>query len=156
MPFMNVTVVDPLRDGTPIYDVSDGVEHKRKIGFSNNWSVRWRVPNKGGCPSWIDQIVVGQNPEVLARTVVQAVQMPAVASSSMSSRDVIAIMLNEDGFEDTRKVIPYVYVGKYHSSGKPDQITSLPVPIADELWFSQKPVDDKAVLEAEGACNHSL
>jgi len=156
MPFANITVVDPLPDGTPIYDVSGGVDKKEKVGFSNNWSVRWRLAKKGGCPSWIDEIVVGTSQEVLKRSKVRANQVPAIASSSFSSRDVVAIFLDEDGDEDRRVIYPFVYVSKSHDSGKPDVITGENKPVADELWFSSKAVDDPIVMKAEADCNHKL
>ena len=156
MAFSNITVVNPLPDGTPIFDVSDGVDKKRPVGLSNNWSVRWRVAKKGGCPSWIDQIVIADDPSVLKKTTVRAVQVPAIASSSKSSRDVIAIFLDADGDEATRTVVSFVYVAKSHDSGIPDRITGKNIPIADELWFSSRPVNDKVVTDAEAECNHSL
>ena len=156
MPFPNITVIDPLPDGTPIYDVSNGVDKKKLVGYSNNWSVRWRLAKKGGCPSWIDQIVVGNNKDVLKKTRVRATQVPAVASSSKSSRDVVALFLDGDGDEDHRVVCPFVYVAKSHDSGITDQITGKNIPVADELWFSSKAVDDPIVADAEADCNHAL
>jgi hypothetical protein len=156
VPFINITVVEPLPDGTPIYDVSGGVEKGQLVGFSKNWSTRWRLAKKGGCPSWIDQIVIGQNKDVLKKTRVRATQVPAIASSSKSSRDVVAIFLDMEGDEDHRGIFPFVYVSKFHDSGVPDKITGKNIPIADELWFSTKAVDDPIVEKAEAECNHAL
>jgi hypothetical protein len=156
MSFTNITVIHPDPNGTPIYDVSNGVDKKVQIGFSKDWSTRWRAAKAGGCPSWIDQIVVGKNLDVLNKTSVRAAQNVAVASSSKSSRDVVVILLDADGAESNRTVCPYVYVAASHGSGVSDNITGQDIPIADELWFSSKIVDDPIVAKAEADCNHSL
>jgi hypothetical protein len=158
MSFVNITIVDPLPSGTPIYDVSKGTDdkHKHFVGLSNNWSTRWRLEKKGGCPSWIDEIVIGANAAVLKKTKVRPTQVPAVASSSMSSRDVLAIFLDGEGDEDHRVIYPFVYVPKSHSSERTDSITGMKRPVADELWFSSKAVDDPLVEKLEADCNHPL
>ncbi len=156
MSVLNITIVKPLPDGTPIFDVSSGVSKKQLAGYSNKWSTRWRPPQKGGCPSWIDQIIVAKDRSTLKKAKVQPNGSPAVASSSKSSRDVVAITLNDDGDEAARSVWAYLYVAKSHDSGVKDHITGLNIPIADELWFSSKPVDDPIVAAAEAECNHAL
>lgn len=154
MPKFDITVIKPLPEGTPVYDVNSG--KPVLVGYSNSWNVRWRVAAKGGCPSWIDQIVVGANQEVLNRTNIRAVEVPSIASSSKSSRDVIATFLDEDGNEDRRALWPFVYVPRFKDSGVIDKNTGKDIPIALELWFSSRAVNDDLVLRAEGDCNHSL
>jgi hypothetical protein len=160
MGILNLTIVNPNDEtGTPVYDVSRGVDpgDKKLIGVSRNWSTRLRASaDKGGCPSWIDQIVIAPNDATARKTTVKATQAAPIASSSFSSRDVVAIILNSDGNENQRAIFPYVYVAAFHDSGEIDKTTGKPIPIADELWFAQTPVNDKRVTDAEAECNHPL
>lgn len=156
MPYLNVTIIKPDPNGTIIFDVSNGVANKTQIGFSKEWSTRWRTAKGGGCPSWIDEMVVGKDRTVVGKTNVHPTQAPAVASSSRSSRDVVVIFLDADGDEKNRVIYPYVYVAASHDSPGLDRITGLNIPVADELWFSSKAVDDPVVVKAEADCNHSL
>ena len=152
-----VTILDPLKpSGTPVYDVTAGVDKKEQLGVSVEWSTRWRPSHKGeGCVSWIDHIVVAKDSTTANSTPVHA-PGPAVASSSFSSRHVVAILLDQDGNEDARKTYPYVYVVDFHPSGRPDRNTGKDVPIADELWFSQTPVTHPNITKAENACTSLL
>jgi hypothetical protein len=157
MGFVNITIVDPNPDGTPIYDVSNGTGSKQLLGMSTDWSTRMRSSvSKGGCPSWIDQIVVAPDLKTCQATPIHTRPIPGIASSSFSSRDVLAIFVDKKGEEDHRAVYPYVYVAKSHSSIRIDPITGKPVPVADEMWFSSKPVNDTVVIAIEGMCNHAL
>jgi hypothetical protein len=157
MGFLNITIVIPNPNGTPIFDVSSGVDKKKQIGLSLDWSTRLRASaNKGGCPSWIDQIVVAKDLATAKSTRVRAVQAVGIASSSFSSRDVVAIFLDKDGNEDKRGIYPFVYVATSHLSDTKDRITGEPIPIADEMWFSFSAVNDPKVVQAEGDCNHAL
>src|SRR5262249_12593648 len=123
MPGVNVTIIGPsLPHGSRIYDVTDGVDKKKPLGISINWSTRWRASaGKGGCPSWIDQIVVAKDSKTANSTTVEAPQRIGIASSSFSSRDVVAILLDKNGNEDTRVIYPYVYVAEFHDSEEYDQ-----------------------------------
>lgn len=153
---MAFTIAEPnLEDGTRIYDVSDGVANKQPLGFGSNWSTRLRLPGRGGCPSWIDQIVIAKDLTTANKRPLRAPQPHPVASSSFSSRDVVAIFLDQDGKENERKVYSFVYIVDFEPSEKIDPATNKPIPIVNEMWFSLSAVDDPKVRDAESNCEGS-
>jgi hypothetical protein len=155
MGFMNITVVIPNPNGTIINEVDQSGKVIRALGVSLQWSTRFRpTADRGGCPSWIDQIAVAPD---LASAGNSSIHLPStIPSSSLSSRDVVAITLNDSGVESGRKTYAYVYVAKRHNSTYTDPVTGKLIPIADEIWFAQGAVDNPIVFEAEGECNHTL
>jgi len=115
-----------------------------------SWSTRNRQVAGGGCPQWLDQIVISQTIDGARAGAGLVGPSSAGASSSSSSRDVIAIQVNNNGQEVTRFVVPYTLVGRF---AQPQKNQALPV--AEELWFSNQPFNPRNTqfLEAETACN---
>src|SRR5215831_8884220 len=135
---MRLPIVNPLVDGTRVFEVNGN--DKTAIGFSTHWTVKTNRDAKPGlgCPSFIDQMVVGDTGEEARRAAaaVPLVQEPGVASSSFSSHHVKMIRLQPDGSQYVREV-ENLLVAKWFKN-LCDQH-----PTATEIWVSDEPFLDQ-------------
>lgn len=116
-----------------------------------DWTSRVRKPGGGGCPQWIDYIVIG---DALAHVVKARDQgllsdKMGVASSSASSHDLQVIYVDADGDIKKAFVVKNALIPATADIPQPDQ------PVAAEVWFCDQPFDPvkTKILALEAKCN---
>ena len=152
---MKLSIKDVLPNpaGTTVKEVDSQGNLTGREFKSVAWSIRDQDPqNPGGCPTWIDKIVVSETVEGAKRGAGLIREAVVIASSSFSSRDLQAIHVDQSGQQIETFQVPYGLVAAV-SANPPQDATA---PIAAELWFSQQPFDRTATPVAimETRCTH--
>ena len=130
------TDIDPGPDGTTIKEVDATGTPTGKQWVTVHWSIRNQEREEGSL-QWIDRIVIGDTLTAARSNPELAGEDTALASSSISSRDVTAIRVGLNGETLEEFTVPYVLVGKANKKVTPEG----PPPVAAELWFSNEPFD---------------
>ena len=133
------TIPDP--DGTKVLQVDGkgktvGGELGGKTFRTVRWSVRAQQKRDVGCPTWLKTVVVSETLTGARLGASLAGKDEVPASSSFSSMDVEAVVVDAAGIQTGRFRAKHSLV----RAVKPDTPAGTP-PIAEELWFSSEPFD---------------
>jgi|SRR5277367_5929090 len=138
------TLIKPAPNGT-VVKKTDAFGSAERTYYSFSWSTRNRT-SSAGCPQWIDRIVIGDTPEGARKGKDLVIPDQAIASSSRSSRDVVAFHVDNDGKLKSILGFAAALVPKVSGSGA--------VPVADEMWLSKEEFDaSTGVGQIEGQCS---
>lgn len=110
-----------------------------KVFKTVSWSTREADPEiKSPCPIWIKNVVISETLDGANKGAAANLAGPndADVSSSSSSQNVNAIVVDAEGKEVTSKVFKFSLVRAIQGEPPPGQMA-----IATDLWFSMQPID---------------
>lgn len=137
-------LIKPSPNGTVVKQ-TDAFGSAERTYYTFSWSTRNRTSSVG-CPQWIDRIVIGDTPEGARKGKNLVIPDQTVASSSRSSRDVVAFHVDKDGKLKGLLGFTAALVPKVSGFGA--------VPIAEELWLTTGEFDaSTGIAQIEGQCS---
>jgi len=133
----------PDTNGTVVQEV-DVQGNCVQSGFLNgkkyytvSWSVRPADPgDTTACPIWIKNVVLSETPNGARKGAALAGKNDADLSSSSTSKNVTAILVDAHGKRTASHTYRYSLVRRIQGDPPPGQMA-----IASELWFSEDPID---------------
>ena len=116
---------------------------------SLKWSTRNRPRGAGGCPQWIDEVAIGVDLYTATLAASLVAGDTSIASSSRSSRQVNAVLVDAAGAVTGTKY-DYAFIPDGALNIENGQL------VADKLWLSTAPFDSSIVDPVETLCNVAL